>query len=72
VRAGWLRALPVGLPTPILDVVRTGNTGLVLALGLAALGRPWLGHPPLGLIVIGLIGGSWRLEGVVSQATNRA
>ena len=34
----WLWALLVGLPTPILDIVRTGNTGSVLALGFAALG----------------------------------
>jgi hypothetical protein len=34
----WLWALLVGLPTPILDIVRTGNTGSVLALGFAAVG----------------------------------
>ena len=34
----WLWALLVGLPTPILDIVRTGNTGSVLALGFAATG----------------------------------
>lgn len=34
----WLWALLVGLPTPILDIVRTGNTSSVLALGFAALG----------------------------------
>jgi hypothetical protein len=34
----WLWALLVGLPTPILDVLRTGNTGSVLALGFAAVG----------------------------------
>ena len=34
----WLWALLVGLPTPILDIVRTGNTGSVLGLGFAALG----------------------------------
>ena len=34
----WLWALLVGLPTPILDIARTGNTGSVLALGFAALG----------------------------------
>jgi hypothetical protein len=34
----WLWALLVGLPTPILDIVRTGNTGSVLALGFAAAG----------------------------------
>jgi hypothetical protein len=34
----WLWALLVGLPTPMLDIVRTGNTGSVLALGFAALG----------------------------------
>ena len=34
----WLWALLVGLPTPILGILRTGNTGSVLALGFAALG----------------------------------
>ena len=34
----WLWALLVGLPTPILDIVRTGNSGSVLALGFAAAG----------------------------------
>ncbi len=34
----WLWALLVGLPTPILDVIRTGNTGSVLALAFAAAG----------------------------------
>jgi hypothetical protein len=34
----WLWALMIGLPTPILDVVRTGNAGSVLALGFAAAG----------------------------------
>jgi hypothetical protein len=34
----WLWALLVGLATPILDVLRTGNTGSVLALGFAAVG----------------------------------
>jgi hypothetical protein len=34
----WLWAVLVGLPTPILDVVRTGNTGSILALGFAAAG----------------------------------
>ena len=34
----WLWALLVGLPTPILDIVRTGNAGSVLALGFAATG----------------------------------
>jgi hypothetical protein len=34
----WLWALLVGLPTPILDLVRTGNTGSVLAVGFAAAG----------------------------------
>lgn len=34
----WLWALLVGLPTPILDSVRTGNAGSVLALGFAAAG----------------------------------
>ena len=37
-RRPWLWALLVGLPTPILDVIRTGNTGSVLALGFAAAG----------------------------------
>ena len=32
----WLWALLVGLPTPILDIVRTGNAGSLLALGFAA------------------------------------
>ena len=34
----WLWALLVGLPTPVLDVVRTGNNGSVLALGIASVG----------------------------------
>jgi hypothetical protein len=34
----WLWALLVGLPLPILEVVRTGNAGSVIALGFAALG----------------------------------
>ena len=34
----WLWAALVGLPTPIIDIARTGNTGSVLALGFAALG----------------------------------
>jgi len=34
----WLWALLIGLPTPILDIVRTGNSGSVLALGFAAAG----------------------------------
>jgi hypothetical protein len=34
----WLWALLVGLPTPILDIARTGNTGSVLALGFAGAG----------------------------------
>jgi len=34
----WLWALLIGLPTPILDIVRTGNTGSILALGFAAAG----------------------------------
>ena len=34
----WLWALLVGLPTPLLDVLRTGNTGSVLALGFAIAG----------------------------------
>jgi hypothetical protein len=34
----WLWALLVGLPTPVLDVVRTGNTGSILALGIASVG----------------------------------
>jgi len=34
----WLWALLVGLPTVLLDVARTGNTGSVLAIGLAAAG----------------------------------
>jgi hypothetical protein len=34
----WLWALLVGLPTPVLDIVRTGNSGSVLALGFAAVG----------------------------------
>jgi hypothetical protein len=33
-----LSALLVGLPTPVLDVVRTGNQGSALALGFAVLG----------------------------------
>jgi len=39
----WLWALLVGLPTPILDVIRTGNSGSVLALGFAAAARPSAG-----------------------------
>jgi hypothetical protein len=34
----WLWALLVGLPTPILDIVRNGNAGSVLAVGFAAVG----------------------------------
>ena len=34
----WLWALLVGLPTPILETVRDGNTGSWLALGFAGLG----------------------------------
>ncbi len=34
----WLWALLVGLPTPVLDVARTGNAGSILALGFAAVG----------------------------------
>jgi hypothetical protein len=34
----WLWAILVGLPTPLLDIVRTGNAGSVLALGFAAAG----------------------------------
>jgi len=34
----WLWALLVGVPTPILDIIWTGNTGSVLALGFAAAG----------------------------------
>ncbi len=34
----WLWAILVGLPTPVLDTLRTGNTGSVLALGFAAVG----------------------------------
>jgi len=34
----WLWALLVGLPTPLLETVRDGNTGSWLALGFAALG----------------------------------
>jgi hypothetical protein len=34
----WLWALLVGLPTPILGIVRTGNAGSVLAVGFAAAG----------------------------------
>lgn len=34
----WLWALLVGLPTPILETVRDGNTGSWLALAFAALG----------------------------------
>ena len=46
----WLWALLVGLPTPILDIVRTGNSGSILALGFAAAGAAdRLGGPPGGL-----------------------
>ncbi len=34
----WLWALLVGLPTPVLDVIRAGNIGSVLAVGIAAIG----------------------------------
>jgi hypothetical protein len=34
----WLWALLVGLPTPLLETVRDGNTGSWLALAFAALG----------------------------------
>jgi hypothetical protein len=34
----WLWALLVGLPTPVLGIVRAGNTGSVLALAFAAFG----------------------------------
>ena len=34
----WLWALLVGLPTPILETVRDGNTGSWLALAFAVLG----------------------------------
>ena len=34
----WLWAVLVGLPTPLLGIVRTGNAGSVLALGFAAAG----------------------------------
>jgi hypothetical protein len=34
----WLWALLVGLPTPILETVRDGNTGSWLALAFAAVG----------------------------------
>jgi hypothetical protein len=42
----WLWALLVGLPTPLLDIVRTGNSGSVLAVGFAALGAAvgWVLH----------------------------
>ena len=34
----WLWALLVGLPTPVLDIVRTGDTGSILAVGFACIG----------------------------------
>jgi hypothetical protein len=34
----WLWALLVGLPTPIIEAVWSGNTGSILALGFAAAG----------------------------------
>jgi len=34
----WLWALLVGLPTPILEITRTGTTGSVLAIGFAGAG----------------------------------
>jgi hypothetical protein len=34
----WLWALLVGLPTPALGIVRTGNAGSLLALAFAAAG----------------------------------
>jgi hypothetical protein len=34
----WLWALLIGVPTPILDIVRSGNAGSVLAIGFAAIG----------------------------------
>ena len=37
-RQPWLWAMLVGLPTPILEIARTGNTGSVLAFAFAAAG----------------------------------
>jgi hypothetical protein len=37
-RRPWLWALLVGLPTPAIEIVQTGNTGSVLALVFAAVG----------------------------------
>ena len=37
-RQPWLRAALVGLPTPILEILRTGNSGSVLAFVFAAAG----------------------------------
>jgi hypothetical protein len=37
-RRPWLWALLVGLPTPILEIARFGNSGSLLALAFAAVG----------------------------------
>jgi hypothetical protein len=34
----WLWALLIGLPTPIIEVIGSGNAGSILALGFAAAG----------------------------------
>ena len=43
----WLWALLVGLPTPAVAMVSSGNTGAVLAVGFAAVGAVggWLVSP---------------------------
>lgn len=37
-RRPWLWALLVGLPAPVVEIARTGNTGSILALAFAAVG----------------------------------
>ena len=34
----WLWAMLIGLPTPIIEIARTGNTGSLLAFAFAAAG----------------------------------
>ncbi len=54
----WLWAILVGAPTPITEIVSTGNTGSTLALVFAAIGAAvgwWIGS-----IVRGTDGGGRR------------
>ncbi len=43
----WLWAVLVGLPTPVVALASSGNTGAVLAVGFAAIGAVggWLVSP---------------------------